>query len=374
MKYKIPFIRPSFPSSAEISEDFSAIVASNWYTNFGPYERRFRDEVSSYVGGDVHVVTIANATLGIELAVFSLLGLPSDDKKEVLVQSFTFAAGPEVLVRCGFKPVFIDVKHDTWQPDFEQARAYIKDNKEKVAGVLLCNTFGVGNQDIEAWETLAKEYKLPLIIDTAAGFGSQYFQGEYVGLRGDCEIFSLHATKPFCVGEGGLILTRSAALAKKLRQLENFGFNDDHEIASLGTNAKLQELNCAIGLRQLRGLKDKLAARQRSLTQLQAELGNSFSFQSNDHLSSVPFASVLMPTTKARDAAIERLKGRGVEAKMYYRPLHEQTVLMSHCEQAGTLAVTEDIASRVISLPLYETMNDTDLSLIIKTMTMSDKA
>lgn len=364
MKYKIPFIKPMFPSASEISEDFSKIVEANWYTNFGPYERNFRNEISDYVGKGVHVVTVANATLGIELAVSALLSKKGAEGKEVLIQSFTFAAGPEVLVRCGFTPVFIDVKKDTWQPDIDQARSYIKNNTGKIAGILLCNTFGVGNPDIARWEALALEHKFPLIIDTAAGFGSRYSSRENVGRRGDCEIFSLHATKPFCVGEGGLVVTRNAELAKTLRNYENFGFDENHEISVIGTNAKLQELNCAIGLRQLKLLDHRLLSRQENLARLKKSLGEDFSFQANDDMSSIPFASVLINDAKLRDASINNLNEKGVEVKTYYAPLHKQAVLMAYCKLAGELTVTEDIASRIISLPLYETMTHGELKLI----------
>lgn len=364
MKYKVPFIRPAFPTAAEVSEDFSAIVAANWYTNFGPYEQKFRQEAANYLGTDTYVVTAANATLGIELAVLALMYPVGGQRKEVLVQSFTFAAGPEVLIRHGFTPVFIDIDQTTWQADVRRAAAYIDANKEKVAGILFCNTFGVGNPEIAEWEKLAERYELPLVVDSAAGFGSNYSDAEKVGLRGDCEIFSLHATKPFCIGEGGLVATRNAELAEKIRRLENFGFDSNHDVAEIGTNAKLQELNCAIGLRQLAVLDERLRARQANLARLKQLLGEGFAFQTNDEISSVPFASVVVPAKEMRDKTLALLIEQGVEAKTYYAPLHQEPVLMSHSKLADNLTVTEAIASRIVSLPLYSEMNEDELRLI----------
>jgi dTDP-4-amino-4,6-dideoxygalactose transaminase len=368
MKYKIPFIKPAFPSAAEVSEDFSTIVAANWYTNFGPYEQKFRSEVAAYLAEGSHVVTAANATLGIELAVLALMYPIVEQRKEVLVQSFTFAAGPEVLIRHGFTPVFIDIDEATWQADVKRATAYIDANKEKVAGILFCNTFGVGNPEIAQWEEMAKAHGLPLIIDSAAGFGSKYSNDEKVGLRGDCEVFSLHATKPFCIGEGGLVIARDAGLAEKIRRLENFGFDSHHDVAEIGTNAKLQELNCAIGLRQLALLDERLSMRHANLAQLKEMLGEAFIFQTNDAISSIPFASVLMPSAEARARVLGALEEQGIEAKTYYVPLHNEPVLMGRCKVADNLRVTEEIASRIVSLPVYSEMPESELGLIADTL------
>lgn len=369
MKYKIPFIKPAFPSAAEVSEDFSAIVAANWYTNFGPYEQKFRTEIAQYLGEGAHVVTAANATLGIELAVLALMYPVVAERKEVLVQSFTFAAGPEVLIRHGFTPVFIDIEKDTWQADVQRAAVYIDANKEKVAGILFCNTFGVGNPEIAEWEKMAQEHNLPLIVDSAAGFGSKYSDEEMIGLRGDCEIFSLHATKPFCIGEGGLVIARNAELAEKIRRLENFGFDAHHDVAEIGTNAKLQELNCAIGLRQLALLDERLARRRANLAQLKQMLGKELEFQANDSISSIPFVSVLMPSAEIREKVLATLETQGIEAKTYYAPLHKESALMSRSKLADDLIVTEDVSSRIVSLPLYDSMNNEELLLISKALT-----
>lgn len=368
MKYKIPFIKPAFPSAAEVSEDFSAIVAANWYTNFGPYEQKFRSEIAKYLGEGAQVITAANATLGIELAVLALMYPVVAERKEVLVQSFTFAAGPEVLIRHGFTPVFIDIDENSWQADAQRARSYIDANKEKIAGILFCNTFGVGNPEIAQWEKIAQEHNLPLIIDSAAGFGSKYSDEEKIGLRGDCEIFSLHATKPFCIGEGGLVIVRGAELADKIRRLENFGFDSKHDVSEIGTNAKLQELNCAIGLRQLALLDERLAMRHTNLARLKRMLGDGFVFQDNDAISSIPFASVLMPDAETRERALVALKERGVEAKTYYAPLHKEPVLMSRAKIADNLTVTEQITSRILSLPVYSEMPESELRLIADTL------
>jgi dTDP-4-amino-4,6-dideoxygalactose transaminase len=360
---KIPFIKPKFPSADDISSDYEAIVESNWFTNFGPYERELCRQVAAFLDHDVHVATTANATLALDLA--SRLLFKKGTKKQILVPSFTFVAGPAVLIDHGLTPVFIDIDESSLQPNIDQAKDYILSHIEEVGGILLCNIFGVGNQGIGQWEEMATEFGLPLVIDSAAGFGSRYTQDEYIGGRGDCEIFSLHATKPFSVGEGGLLVSKDATFIDKVRSLENFGFDSDRNITAIGTNAKLQELNCAIGIRQLAKLSDRLQQRQESLRIYKNLLTpKGYHFQDNDELSTVAFVSAIAPTKEAADKSELLLKSNEIEVKKYYAPLHRYPLVNDAAVSDLDLSNTEDVADRILSLPLHDEMSEETIKRI----------
>lgn len=368
MRYKYPFIRPKLPPSKEVAEDYERIVASNWFTNFGPFEKEFRQRVAEFVGEESYVTTIANATLALQAAIDTLI-VPHPTRKQVIVPSFTFASGPEALIKAGLNPVFIDIELSDWQPSLAQASSYIKDNENTVAGILLGNTFGVGNNHITAWEDLARKHSIPLIVDSAAGFGSRYSVDEKLGLRGDCEIFSLHATKPFAVGEGGLVVSKNKDLIEKIRSYQNFGFNTQKEISTIGTNAKLQELNCAIGLRQLNGFEKRLDNRRASLKYYKNVLiPLGFTFVENSDLSTVCFASILAPDKKTLELVRAALDSAGIEARQYYSPLHKQPVLLEKSIVAGSLSNTEAIYSRTVSLPVYDSMAKEELLYTTETI------
>lgn len=364
MKYNIPFIKPHLPSPEILAEDYREIVASNWYTNFGPFEQRLRQSTGEYIGNNVHICTASNATIALSVATRVLFD-KHEGRKNVLVPSFTFAAGPEALIANGYTPVFIDIDENI-QPSLPQARDYLTRNAESTAGILLCNTFGVGNADIEKWEVLAREIGLPLIIDSAAGFGSEYPDGSKVGTRGDCEIFSLHATKPFSVGEGGLIASQHQEFIDRCRAMTNFGFGPDRHIDYIGTNAKLQELNCAIGLRQLEYLDIRLNSRRNTLRRYKQALGSlGYGFQDNDEKSTVAFASIIAPSDEIAIHLHRTLNESGIEARRYYSPLHYQSILAKHCIQICGLNKTEEIASRVVSLPVHDNMEENDIDSVI---------
>jgi dTDP-4-amino-4,6-dideoxygalactose transaminase len=188
MYSEIPFILPSFPGSAELAADFDKIAKANWFTNFGPMERQFAAAVGEYLGPDLHVATFANGTLALIAALRATFG-PGSRDAYLLVPSFTFVAVAEAAVWTGYLPWFIDIDPDTWQPSVASARAALEVSRDRVAGILLTNVFGVGNPQIDEWEVFAAEWDLPIVIDSAAGFGSSYSDGHRVGGRGTCEIF-----------------------------------------------------------------------------------------------------------------------------------------------------------------------------------------
>lgn len=355
MKSDIPFIVPEFPTATEVARDYEAILQNSWFTNFGPFEHELCQKVSQFIDQGVFVATVANATLGLLLAAKELLGSPTATKTEVLMPAFTFPAGAEALIWCGFRPVFIDIEPGSLQPDIHKAQRYLDQNPANVAGILLCNVLGVGAGNLDEWEQLSHQAKLPLIIDSAAGFGSTYPDGTKLGYRGDCEIFSLHATKPFSVGEGGLVVSRSQPFINKLRQLENFGFDNTRTVRGLGINAKLAELNCAIAIRQLAKLESMIAGRQRRLSQYKQELTNKgFQFQANDQHATNPFITALAPTKEAASYYLNALNTNGVEVRNYYNPpLHQQSGLTQFTKTSDELPITQDVCQRVISLPAH---------------------
>ncbi|CAN5278322.1 DegT/DnrJ/EryC1/StrS family aminotransferase [soil metagenome] len=365
--YRVPFIRPVFPTAAELSEDFERIAAANWYTNFGPEERGFARAVGEYVGGGRTAVTFSNATVGLIGALMASLGR-GDGTRYVLVPSFTFAAGVHSIQWCGYKPLFIDIEAGSLQPSEPAARAAVGSHGAAIAGILLCNTFGIGNLQIDTWEHLAQEAGLPLIIDSAAGFGSEYAPGRRVGTAGACEVFSFHATKPFAIGEGGAVVTADEDLAARLRSFTNFGFDGASGAVAPGLNGKLQELSAAIGLRQLGRLDAALASRQRTMRRYADQLAGLVEFPWNLAASSVCFASALFPTPEHRDRARTALTAAGVEVRAYYSPpVHRQPQFESE-EQWGSLAETVRAGSGILSLPVHEAMSEAHEDVIVDTI------
>ena len=222
------------------------------------------------------------------------------ERRIALVPSFTFAAGPLVLRSLGFDIMFVEIDRVSWQPDFNQVRRFLKRRGTDTAGILLTSTFGVANADIASWEELAADHDVPLVVDSAAGFGSRYASGEVLGSRGTCEVFSFHATKVVAIGEGGAISSTNRELIAEIDKKKNFGFDENRESVSPGTNAKLPELSCAIGLRQLDVLAERIAQRQLTFDLYRRQLAPlGFEFQPSAEHAALPFVSVHSSATES---------------------------------------------------------------------------
>ncbi|MGH8326439.1 MAG: DegT/DnrJ/EryC1/StrS family aminotransferase [Steroidobacteraceae bacterium] len=367
MPSEIPFIRPSFPEPAELAEEFDEIVRANWYTNFGPKERKFARAVGEYLGPDLHVATFANATLALIAALFATIG-PGTRDRYLLMPSFTFVAVAEAALWAGYRPWFIDIDADTWQPSAHSARAVLECSRDRVAGILLANVFGVGNPQVGAWEDLASQWDLPIVLDSAAGFGSAYADGERLGGRGACEIFSFHATKPFAIGEGGAVVSRDPLLIEQARTFGDFGYAG-RECTQFGMNGKMQEICAAIGLRQLAGFDRRLASRRDAFDRYRAELSRvGLRFQPNADASSLCFASVCCNSADQKAAVLDSLRRDAIRAHDYYNPpQHLQPYFLTNPElvRSADLSVTQDICSRIVSLPVHDSMAADDLARVI---------
>lgn len=350
MKTQVDFLTPTFPAPDVIASDYAAIVDRGIFTNGGPVEARFVSALEAWIGA-VHVSVTSSGMMALELAIQALL---PTDRRKVLVPSFTFAAGPLALCRYGLDPLFFDVDAATWQPCFTEAEALLS-TRTDVGGVLLTSTFGVANAEIARWEALAARHGLPLIIDSAAGFGSTYPWDEPLGRRGNCEIFSLHATKTLAVGEGGVIAVRDPEVRARVECLKNFGFDGARQATMMGTNGKLGEFASSIGLRQLEVLRDRVELRQGVLAEYRRRLEPlGITFQPGDDRAALAFVSVLLPPQTQRDDLTEALQRDGIQCRTYYNPpVHEQPAFAAF---GGGLALptTIDVCSRIISLPMAD--------------------
>jgi dTDP-4-amino-4,6-dideoxygalactose transaminase len=362
---RIPFLSPTFPEVDALASDYEAILRRRIFSNGGPVEQELARALSRWVNNEIGASLVSSGTAGLQLAINATFNAK---REYALVASFTFAAGPLAIRLCGYEPVFLDVDPESWQPSLDDAAEFLTVNGESTAGLLLTNTFGVANEEIEAWEVLADRHSLPLVVDSAAGFGSQYLSDERLGARGTCEVFSFHATKTLAIGEAGAVTSRDPELIKRIDRIKNFGFDEARNAVVLGTNAKLSELSCAIGLRQLAALPDRLALRRGILGLYREELcALGVYFQPSSELSALPFVSALLPSSAARAATLATLQAAGVEARTYYNPpVHLHSLFAGSRLACRSLSTTLDLASRVISLPMSDDLTAADVARIAR--------
>ena len=290
-------------------------------------------------------------------------------RREVLVPSFTFAAVVDAIVWCGLQPVFADVEAETWHLDPEQVELAIETRGEQLAAVLACSTFGTAPPLAvqQRWESACAVAGIPLLVDSASGFGALDESGRLLGRQGDAEVFSFHATKPFAIGEGGAVVTEDADLAVEMRSLLNFGL-DEHRTPRRrhGINAKMSEIHAATGLAVLDGYDQTLDRRRMLAERIRVPLERAgFSFQPGAERSTWQFVPTLAPSPQARAAVLAVAASSGVEVRTYFDPPLSNSRPFSSSQRMHSLGVTDELSQRILSLPLANDLTDSQVERIV---------
>lgn len=338
---------PDLPSAADLRPWLERIDANRWYTNHGPLLCEFEERMTAIVRGrdPVFCVGLASGMAALELGLRALNAGPGC---RVLMPALTFPATAQAAVRCGAEPVFADVCPQRWILSPEIAREAMA--RIRVDAVVPVATFGCPLPAAE-WDTLARDTGVPVLVDAAAALGQQRVGGLAHWA------FSLHATKPFGIGEGGLFVTGSADLAERVRRIANFGFECRIVQVADGTNAKLSEYAAAVGLAQLERWPALLARRHavfRAYRDALAELP-SVSLQVGAHDAPATLC-VLLPV--AADCVAGLLARRGIETRRWYVPPLNRHPPFAGARCVGPdghdrLPVTERLAERLLGLPFH---------------------
>jgi len=356
----VPLLVPDMPTPQELAPWLERMHAARHYSNFGPLVHELEAAFAQRFGQPLdHLTTVANATLGLEL-VLQALDLPP--RARVLVPAFTFVATATAVLRAGHVPVLADVDEHTWMltPAIARAACYAM----RIDAVLPVATFGMPH-DMRAWRQFERDTGLPVVIDAAAGFGSQWLHG-----AGGTVVYSLHTTKSLPAGEGGLIVSTHPGLAARVRQLSNFGINLDSAasvpvgaLASLGTNAKMSEYHAAIGLISLQKWELSAQARQvlhaNLMHQINQACGHRLAWQVEGPGGPLVAPTLLcarLPDTATRAALEQACQQARVATRRWYQPLlPHMEVLSRQCESLQTPRA-QALAQTLLGLPFFPGM------------------
>lgn len=315
-----------------------------WLTNNGPLVRAFETAVADRVGAK-HCIAVANATLGLLLAL-KALGV----RGEVIVPSFTFIATANVVSWLGLTPRFADIDPATGCLDPAHVERLVNENTGAILGVHLWGTVC----DVDALGEIAARHGIPLLFDAAQAFGVTLGE-RHVGTFGDAEVFSFHATKVLNTFEGGAILTDDDRLANTLTKMRNFGFVGADTVAIAGLNAKMSEPCAAMGLASLPQLADVIAANRAMDARFRAALADIPGLRLVASPAGSNFHYLVAEVDAAqfglsRDALLYALHTEGVFARRYYYPgCHRTAPFLS--ADTDPLPVTEAMGRRILQLP-----------------------
>lgn len=342
-----PIAKPSLPARAEFEKAVREIWASGMLSNFGPFVRRLERRGGRAIGS-AHAQAVASCDIGMVLA-WRALDLRAG---EVIVPSFTFCSTVNALRWNGLTPVFADIDPRTLCIDPDDVVRKISPRTVAVAAV---HTFGCP-APIDALEGIAKSRGLKLLFDAAQGLGAKS-RGRRLGEFGDASVFSLSGTKVVVAGEGGLATFRDPEAAWRFRQLRGYGFLGDYNCQDVGLNGKMSELNAALGWLSLGMLREGIRRRRRIARAYQSHLaGLQFQHAADGDRHAYKDFVVIFPSAAGRVAAEAALDRAGVQTKRYFLPVHRMDAYRDFRDVR--LPVTNDLAERMLCLPMYS-----DLSL-----------
>ncbi|MGY2003679.1 DegT/DnrJ/EryC1/StrS family aminotransferase [Blastococcus sp. SYSU DS1024] len=363
----IRFQAPVLPSLREVEPWFAEAERLRWFSNGGPCVARLERACADHLGLEHPGVAVNNATSGLMVALRACLGTPQGERRLVAVPSFTFVASVNAVVWAGFEPVFIDIDPYDWQPS-EESLARLRSLRGSLAGVLQCSTFGTAPSRARrsSLAAAARDLGVPVVVDSAAGFGAVDEDGRPLGDQGDAEVFSFHATKPFAIGEGGLVTSRSAAVLDALAELINFGFDQTRSVTGhLGINGKMPELTAAVGLAVLDRFDDVLARRRAAAAWLRDELEpTGVAFQAGTAGSTFQFVPVALPTPASRSRLLQKAHDARIEVRAYFDPPMHQLPALASARRVGDLPVTESLSQRIVGLPMANDISASSLTRI----------
>lgn len=347
----IRFIKPELPPPERWLAYLQPAYQSHWFSNFGPVHELFAQRLSERFGDGRRVaVPVANATAGLEAVLRAL-----EVRGRVVVPSFTFAATAQAVLAAGATPLFCDVDPVTWELCPTALEELL--DAQCASAVVTVRAFGLC-RDLAPLESVCARHGVPLIVDSAAALGGTG-PGVPVGHAGVAEVFSLHATKVFAIGEGGVVLC-PARLAAAVRRAINFGFQDG-DVVACGVNGKLSEFAAAIGLAALDELQRHIAARRATVARYLRHLAPWLErgIIAAPHAPGEPPWQTL-PLLLAPDADAEALRQRcvraGLELRRYYHPPLHRTRLFRRYGLGRTLPVTDRLCASMVCMPLHASM------------------
>ena len=337
----IPVTKTYFPPLKEYHKQIERIWKNEWLTNRGELLKELENKIKKYL--NISNITLnTNGTLPIQIALNVLA-----ECGEVITTPFSYVATTSAIVWEKCTPVFVDIHPEYLTIDETKIEAAIT---KKTTAILATHVFG-NPCNIEAIEKIANKYNLKVIYDAAHCFGVEY-KGQSIFNYGDVSTCSFHATKIFHTGEGGAFFCNDVQLKKKMYYSHNFGHNGQEDFHGVGINAKMSELQAAMGLSVLPLMQKIFASRKRIVNHY------------NEHLNLKELSKIKIrddtnwnysyyPIIFESEANLLKAQVLLNESSIFPRRYFYPSLNTLNYIDEISMPISESIASRVMCLPLY---------------------
>lgn len=349
---KIFVTRPLLPDIADVEKEIAEIWDSQWLTNMGSKHNELETKLQDVLKVP-NVSLFNNGTIALLVAI-KALDLPYGS--EVITTPFTFAATPHCISWNGLKVVFCDIEPETMTIDADKIENLIT---SKTSAIVAVHVYGFPC-NVKKIDAIAKKHNLKVIYDAAHAFSTE-IDGKGIGTFGDITMFSFHATKLFNSVEGGCLTYNDPDLVKKIYNLRNFGIRSQELVEEVGINGKMNEIQAAIGLLNLKLFRDEQQRRSAIKRIYDENIGKIKGIRipqmPADTTDSYQYYPIVIeddyPLT--RDEVYNKFKEINILTRKYFYPAchdyecykNDLAVKLSH------LTVTDDLKYKVLCLPFY---------------------
>lgn len=358
---RIYVTQPLLPPLEEFIPYLERIWESKWLTNAGQFHQELEFELARYLGVE-HLALFTNGTIALVTALQTLR-----ITGEVITTPYSFVATAHSLFWNSITPVFVDIDPRTCNLDPARIEEAIT---PRTTAIMPVHCYG-NPCDVERIQQIADTYGLKVIYDAAHAFGVKY-KGESLLKHGDLSVLSFHATKVYNTFEGGAIVCPDAKTKQRVDYLKNFGFADEITVVAPGINGKMNEVQAAFGLLQLKYI-DEAIARRREIDRLYREFlaevpGISLLSAQPESTKSYSYFAILVDATYpiSRDALYEKFREQNIFARRYFYPLITDFPMYRGLRSAGSrnLPVATDIALRILCLPIFPDLTKEHVAVI----------
>lgn len=357
--------QPLLPTLEDMSKELGDVWETKWLTNHGKKHNELEEKLKL----ELKVKNLSlfnNGTIAL-LTAIKAMDLPIGS--EVITTPFTFAATPHCISWNALKPVFCDIEPSTMTINADKIEALITPNTSAILGV---HVYGFPC-DIEKIDKIAKKYNLKVIYDGAHAFSTE-INGKGIGTFGDITMFSFHATKLFNTVEGGALTYNNNNLKDKIYNLRNFGIRSEEEVADIGINGKMNEIQATIGLLNLKIYKNEQEKRNRVYLKYVEGLSNIKGILIPKMPSNTTKSFQYFPIVVEKEYPLTRnelylkMKKLGINPRKYFYPICSDFEPYKNLESSSieNLPVANDLKQKVLCLPFYGDLESEITDKILK--------
>lgn len=358
----VPLSNPDITES-EIKAVVSVLKTSS--LSLGPKLQEFEEDFAAYLGLK-YAVALNSGTSALHLCVRAL---DIKDGDEVITTPFSFVASTNCFLFERAKPVFVDIRTDTLNIDESKIEAKIT---KKTKAILPVHVFGYP-ANMKKIRSIAKKHHLAVIEDACEAIGAK-IGNKKAGTFSDCAVFAFYPNKQMTTGEGGMLVTNNKKIAETAKSLRNQGRDSMAWLVHnrMGYNYRLSDINCALGVAQLRRIEQLLKKRE------------NIADKYNKILKNIP--DIILPpiniaenkrswfvyvirlkdefSPKQRDKLIDLLRQDGVGCNVYFPAIHLQPYIKELGFEKGDFPITEQVADRTVAIPFFNNLADNQIEFV----------